>query len=340
MDVLTPNRIIRMGMGHWPARTLQTAIKFGLFTVLGPGGMTGEQLRGALDLAQRANPDFFDALVALGMLDREGDGPLAIYSNSKEAAAFLDKASPTYIGGFLEMNHDRFYPFWVDLGAALKTGKPQNETKHRGGPVFDTIYADPERLEQFLAAMSGVSTGNFQALAAKFDFAPYTTLCDIGGAEGILSMMVARAHPHMRCTSADLPVVWPIAQKKIAAAGLSDRVGTAVIDFLNDPLPRADVITMGMILHDWNLETKRMLIAKAYEALPPGGAFIVVEQLIDDARRHNISGLLMSLNMLIEFGDASDYTGADFNAWCLDAGFTRSEVLPLAGPTSAAIAYK
>ena len=338
--MLTPERVIQIGMGHWPARTLQTAVKFGLFTVLGDGGMTGDQLRIVLALSPRANPDFFDALVALGMLDRKGDGPQAVYSNSEEASAFLDKASETYVGGFLEMSHDRLYPFWTDLGAALKTGKPQNETKDGGASMFDRLYADPDRLEQFMAAMSSISAGNFQALAVKFDFGRYATLCDVGGAEGILSIMVARAYPHMRCTSADLAAVEPIARKTIAAAGLSDRIGTAVIDFFRDPLPKADVITMGMILHDWDLDTKKMLVSKAFDALPPGGAFIVIEQLIDDARRENAFGLMMSLNMLIEFGEAFDYTGADFKAWCLEAGFARREVLHLAGPSSAAIAYK
>jgi hypothetical protein len=340
MMPVTPERILQIGMGFWPARTLQTAAKFGLFTLLGKGGLTGAQICAALELAPRANPDFFDALVALGMLDRDGDGPYAVYRNSAEAGVFLDRASPSYIGGFLEMSHDRLYPFWVDLGAALKTGKPQNEMKDGGASLFDQLYADPERLKQFMAAMSGVSAGNFMALASKFDFSRYQSLCDAGGAEGILSIMVARAHPHMRCTSADLAAVEPIARERIAAAGLSDRVGTAAIDFLSGPIPHADVITMGMVLHDWDLPTKKMLIAKAYDALPPGGALIAVEQLIDDARRTNVSGLMMSLNMLVEIGDAFDYTGADFAGWCREAGFSRTEVLHLAGPCSAAIAYK
>jgi len=206
--------------------------------------------------------------------------------------------------------------------------------------IFDRLYADRERLEQFLSAMSGISTGNFEALAEKFDFGPYATLCDVGGAEGILAMCVARANPHMQCITADLAPVEPIARDKIVSAGLADRVRPAVVDFFKDELPKADVITMGMILHDWDLPTKRMLIAKAYDALPEGGAFIVIEQLIDDARRVNTFGLLMSLNMLIEGGDAFDYTGADFASWCRDAGFQRCEVLHLAGPSSASIAYK
>lgn len=97
---------------------------------------------------------------------------------------------------------------------------------------------------------------------------------------------------------------------------------------------------MGMILHDWDLQHKKMLIEKAYRALPPGGAFAAIENIIDDERRQNSFGLLMSLNMLIEFGEAFDFTGADFRGWCLEAGFSRCEIIPLAGPTSAAVAYK
>jgi uncharacterized membrane-anchored protein len=131
-----------------------------------------------------------------------------------------------------------------------------------------------------------------------------------------------------------------VARKHIAAAGVGDRVTTAAGDFFKDPLPKADVITMGMILHDWNLEKKMHLIRAAYDALPPGGALVAIEALIDDARRENVFGLLMSLNMLIEFGDAFDFSGADFRKWCAEAGFTRFEVIHLAGPASAAVAYK
>ncbi len=188
--------------------------------------------------------------------------------------------------------------------------------------------------------MATASEFNFEAFAEKFDFSPYQTLCDVGGATGLLCIEAAKRHPHLRCTSFDLPPVEPVAAKHLAAAGMSDRVSTAAGDFFKDPLPKADVITMGMILHDWNLEKKLHLIRAAYDALPPGGAFVAIEALIDDARRENVQGLLMSLNMLIEFGDAFDYTGADFRKWCGEVGFTRFEVIHLAGASSAAVAYK
>ena len=302
--------------------------------------MTGAELGERAGLHRRATDDFLDALVALRFLDRDGDGAAGRYRNTSETAAFLDKQSPTYIGGILEMFNARLYRFWGGLTEALQTGEPQNEVKHTGTPMFDGLYSDSARLEQFMHAMEGASLGSFHALAEQFDFSRYTTVCDVGGATGQLCTILATQHPHLRCTTFDLPVVAPIATKTIAAAGLFERVTTASGDFFVDPLPAADVITMGMILHDWNLDRKMHLIRSAYDALPDGGALIVIENLIDDARRENVFGLLMSLNMLIEFGDAFDFTGSDFAGWCRDTGFREVEILALAGPASAGIAYK
>jgi hypothetical protein len=200
-----------------------------------------------------------------------------------------------------------------DLTPALRTGKPQNETKNGGEPIFATLYSVPERLEQFMDAMSGISAGNSQMLAQKLDFSKYKTLCDVGGATAQLACFVAAAPARQAC-----------------------RVDPS----LGDGLDRGKIERDAFHVRMRNLEKKKVLIRKAYEALPKGGAFVAIEALIDDARRENAFGLCMSLNMLIEFGDAFDYTGADFASWCKEAGFTRFETLPLAGPSSAAIAYK
>ena len=338
---IDPSPILQTAFGFWNAKVLLTAVEIGLFNHLGTDRrLTAPELGEALGLHPRGTRDFFDALVAMRFLDREGTGLSARYFNTPAGEMYLVAGSPRYIGGILQMLNARLFKFWHDLPEALRTGKPQNEIKHSGKPMFDELYSDPARLEQFMGAMTGLSRMNFELFAERFDFSSFETLCDVGGATGLLCTEVARRHPHLRCTSFDLPVVEPIARKHIAAAGLAGRVATASGDFFADPLPKADLITMGMILHDWNLERKMRLIRAAYDALPPGGALVVIEALIDDARRENVFGLLMSLNMLIEFGDAFDYSAADFRAWCGEAGFKRFEVLPLAGPSSAAIAYK
>ncbi|MGQ0466598.1 MAG: methyltransferase [Sporichthyaceae bacterium] len=335
-----PAAIMQIGFGFWPAKTLLSAVELRLFTVLGEAPLTGSQIAERLSLGSRATYDFLDGLVALRLLERTGSGPGARYANTVDTAAFLDANSPTYIGGVLEMAGARFYPFWGGLTEALRTGLPQNEIKHAGQSIFEELYADPNRLEQFMQAVAGIGAGTFAALAQKFDFSRYQTLCDAGGATGLQSIVVAQHHPHLRCTTFDLPAVEPIARRTVAEAKLSDRIEVATGDFFVDPLPQADVITMGMILHDWNLEKKLQLVRAAYDALPEGGAFVAVENLIDDDRRENVFGLMMSLHMLIETGDGFDYTGADFRGWCERVGFRSVEILPLAGPSSAAIAYK
>src|SRR5436190_436407 len=337
---LNPSTILQTAFGFWNSKVLLTAVELGLFTKLSNRRLTGAELGGQLGLHPRGIKDFFDALVAMKFVGREGDGAQARYFNTPEGAMYLDEKSPRYIGGILTMLNVRLFKYWHDLPEALRSGKPQNEVKYGEKGIFEALYKDPIKLEIFLNAMTGLSRLNFEAFAAKFDFSKYKTLCDIGGATGLLCLEVAKKHPHLKCTTWDLPVVEPIARKSIAAAGLGDKVRTASGDFFNDPLPKADVITMGMILHDWNLEKKMRLIRAAYVALPTGGALMAIENLIDDERRKNVFGLLMSLNMLIEFGEAFDFSGADFRQWCGETGFKRFEVIHLAGPSSAAIAYK
>lgn len=335
-----PSYIMQTATAFWASKALLTAVELDLFSILGGGALSASELGEELALHPRGTYDFFDALVALKFLDRDGDGPEGKYKNTAQTAAFLDKKSPTYIGGLPTMLNTRLFGFWNDLGTALKTGQPQNETKHGGKPIFEALYANEASLGTFLDAMTGFQAANFAALADKFDFEKYKTVSDIGGALALLSRVVAARHPHLTFSSFDLPPVAPLAQKHIKAAGLEGRITAVSGDFFKDDLPRADVVTMGNILHDWNLEKKKLLIRKAYDALPHGGAFIAIENVIDDARRENVFGLLMSLNMLIEFGDAFDYTGADFRDWCSEAGFKRFDLIKLTGPTSAVIAYK
>jgi predicted O-methyltransferase YrrM len=335
-----PSPILQTAFGFWNAKVLLTAVEMGVFTTLGNRRLTGEQLGAELGLHPRGIYDFFDAQVAMKFLDREGEGPEARYFNTPEGAMYLDEKSPRYIGGILKMLNARLFRYWNDLPEALRTGRPQSEAKHGEKSIFEMLYDEPAELEGFLNAMTGLSRLNFETLAVLIDFSKFKTLCDVGGATGLLCCEVAKNHPHLQCFTWDLPVVEPIARRSIAAAGLSDRVRVVSGDFFKDPLPKADVITMGMILHDWNLEKKLQLIRAAYDALPSGGALMAIENIIDDGRRENLFGLLMSLNMLIEFGDAFDFSGADFRRWCTQVGFKRFEVLRLAGPCSVAIAYK
>ena len=337
---LDPGHIMQTATAFWNSKVLLTAVDLDLFSTLGDDSMTAAQLGERLDLHDRGTYDFFDALVALGFLDRDGDGPDGQYRNTPETSAFLNTASPGYIGGLPKMLNSRLFGFWNHLGTALQTGEPQNEATLGGENIFDVLYTDQEKLRKFLEAMSGVQFGNFMQLAEKFDFSKYQSMSDIGGALALLSRVVGARHGHLSINSFDLPPVAPLAQKCVDDANMTDRIKIVPGDFFADDLPKADVVTMGNILHDWNLEKKMMLIRKAFDALPDGGAFIAIENVIDDARRENAFGLLMSLNRLIETGDGFDYSAADFRSWCGDVGFGSFDLIPLTGPASAVVAYK
>lgn len=333
---VTPDNIMQLGFAFCSSKTLLSAIELELFTELAKGQLNAEQLRERLGLHPRSARDFFDALVSLHVLDREGE----YYRNTPETEQYLVKGKLTYIGGILEMANERLYPFWGSLTDGLRTGLPQNEVKSGGPGLFETLYQDPERLRLFLAAMTGLSMGASQAIAQKFPWDKYKTVVDVGGAQGGLLVQLCLAHPHLRGTNFDLGSVEPIFNDYVATNNLSDRLKFQAGNFFEEPLPSADVITMGHILHDWDLEQKRMLLDKAYAALPDGGALIVFEALIDDDRRQNPFGLIMSLNMLIETPGGFDYTGKDCSAWMRDAGFRETKVEHLAGPDSMVIGFK
>lgn len=334
-NAVTPERIINLGLGFWGPKAMLSAVELGVFTELAKGPLDAAEIATRLSLHERGIRDFLDTLVSLGMLERSG----GFYSNTPETDRFLDRAKPTYIGGLLEMANSRLYPFWGALTDALRTGRPQNEAA-RGRDLFQELYSDPARLRQFLSAMTGISIPTAQAIAARFPWNLYRSFADIGCAQGALPVQVALAHPYLRGAGFDLPAVQPIFDNYAASFGLNSRLRFQSGSFFNDPLPRADVLVMGHILHDWDIETKRMLLKKAHEALPAGGSLIVYEALIDDDRRRNTFGLLMSLNMLIETPGGFDYTGADCCRWMREAGFRHTRVEHLLGPDSMVVGVK
>ena len=332
----SPDHILQTGLAFWASKTLLSAVEMGVFTELAKGPEELGRLTGRLGLHPRSAKDFLDALVAMDFLERR-DGQ---YSNTPSTDLFLDKHKPAYIGGMLEMANSRLFGHWNNLTTGLRTGQPQNEASHGEPEPFAALYADPARLKVFLRAMTGISRGANLAIAAKFPWADYKTVADAGPAQGDLLAQVALKNTHLKGIGFDLPEVAPIFEEYMEANGLSSRVQFRPGSFFTDPLPEADVIMMGHILHDWNLDEKRMLIRKAYDALPKGGAFIAYDALIDDDRSKNAFGLLMSLNMLIETPGGFDYTGADCIGWIKEAGFSSARVEHLVGPDSMVVGIK
>jgi hypothetical protein len=336
MSNLSPEKILQTGFAFWPSKTLLSAVEMGVFTELARGPEAFEALSGRLGLHSRSARDFLDTLVALGFLQRDGDR----YGNTPETDLFLDRRKPSYIGGMLEMVNHRLYPFWGHLTEGLRTGQPQNEIKSGGPGLFETLYADPARLKEFLAAMTGLSRGANLAIARRFPWKDYRTYVDVGTAQGDLAVQIALANPHLQGIGFDLAEVGPIFEEYAQATGVAGRLRFVPGSFFEHELPRADVVTMGHILHDWDLPTKKMLLKKAFDAVPAGGAVVIYESIIDDERKTNAFGLMMSLNMLIETPGGFDYTGADCVGWMQDTGFSSARVEHLVGPDSMVIGIR
>ena len=336
----TPDRpssapLLALGLSFWSAKALLCAVELGVFAALAEGPRTLEDLTAALKLQGRGAEDFFDALVSLGLLER-GDHT---YANTAAVAAFLVPDGPSYIGGALEMANARTYPLWGKLTEALRTGHPQNEAPAKQD-YYGSLNRDKERLRTFLRGMTGLSMSASAAIAAKLPWTNYETFVDVGGAQGVLAIQLAEAHAHLSGASFDLPPVGPFFEENVSAHGLTPRLRFYAGDFLVDPLPPADVLIMGHVLHNWSLEQKKLLIRKAYEALNEGGMLVIYEALIDDDRRRNSFGLLMSLHMLLVTPGGFVFTGAQCREWLAEAGFTETRVEHLDGPDWAVIGVK
>jgi hypothetical protein len=338
---ISPDHILQVGFGFWAAKSLLSAVELGVFSVLAAGPLEGHVLAARVGVHRRAASDFFDSLVALKFLQRDD---LARYSNTPEASQFLDRGKSSYIGGILEMANARLFEHWNGLTDALRTGRPQNEARDADasgrGDHFKAIYQTPERLKCFLQAMTGISMNTGRVMAEKFPWGAHKTILDVGTAEGALPVQLLLAHPHLRGVGFDLPEVKPVFSEYVTNMKLTDRLGFVGGDAFKDELPDADVIVLGHMLHGWGVAGKRLLLERAFRALPRGGACIVYDAMIDDDRREHAFGLLMSLNMLIETDDGFDYTPAQCRQWLADAGFREVRTEHLVGPDSMCVGVK
>lgn len=334
-DRVTPDHIWHLAIGFWPAKVILSAVDLDLFTTLAAGPMTCDAISERIGLHHRSAKDYLDTLAALKLLERDGDK----YSNAADVDFFLDRNKPAYIGAFLELIDNRLYPMWETFTDALQTGEPQNEGKG-GKDFFESLYADPERTAKFASAMTGISIGVAHALAEKFPWNDVESFVDIGCAQGGVPVHLSLKHNHLTGGGLDLPPIKPVFDNYVKQHGLERRLQFYSADFFREELPGADVLIMGHILHNWNLEEKKTLLDKAYRALPEGGHLIVYEWLLDDDRRANVPGLLMSLHMLMETQGGFNFTASEGRQWMQEAGFKNVRVEPLLGPNSMMIGNK
>ena len=327
--------IMQLGLSYRASKALLCAVELDLFTVLADGPLDCGTLQRRAGMHERGARDFLDALVALGMLERNGGR----YRNTPATDFWLDRNKPHYAGGILELNNSMIYPIFTSLTEALRTGRPHDRIRE-GEDAFEFVYADAGRLARFAAGMTGASIPVAMALARAFAFDGRRSVVDVGTAEGAALVEIAAAHPHIEGAGFDLPRMRGPFEAYVRRRGLADRLGFCGGDFMHDDLPSADVLVLGQILHDWDLDVKRMLLSKAHAALPRGGALIVYDRIIDDERRVNADGLLMSLSMLVGTRGGFDYTCADGIGWMREAGFGSPRCVPLTTSFSMLVGVK
>lgn len=326
-----PQQILEQGMAFWSSRVVLTAVEAGVFTELAVSPLSEQELMDRLGWHPRATGPFLGALVDMGLLRRNRAG---VYTNSRQAALFLDRAKPSYIGGLMELSSTRLYDLWSGLGDLLRTGSPGAEEEHGESEFFSSLYGDQAALRNFLAGMTGISTGEAMLIAKRFPWQRFRTFVDVGAAQGALPVRVALTHSHIRGVSYDLPAVGPIFEEYVESFALADRIAFVAGDMNEGPLPSANVICFGHLLHGYSETKRRELIAKSYEALPPGGVLLVYDAMTDPGRRNNLISFLSSLNIMLEMREGFEATTTQCSGWLRDAGFVHIKKRHLIGPTS------
>ncbi|MFD8483828.1 methyltransferase [Kitasatospora sp. NPDC059673] len=320
----SPQELIDLANRFAEAQGLLAAMELGVFTELHERPADAAELCERLGLVPRPATDFLHLLVTLGLLEVE-DGR---FVNSGAAERFLVAGQAGYLGSSLGYYSRLMYPSWSGVAASLRggaggaagvDGKPRGDGWTSG--FYSSVADDEETLSDFLDGLDSYNSVPGDLLADALDWSRYRTVLDVGGARGNHVAHIAQAAPHLRVGVFDLPQLGPFFDRLMAGAGLAERARFHGGDFFADPLPVADVVIFGDVLHNWSPETRRMLIGKAAQAVRPGGAVLVFDRMMDD-RRSDRAKLIASLSMyLATQGGGSEYLESECRDYLADAGF-------------------
>jgi acetylserotonin O-methyltransferase len=299
------------------SKVMFTAVRLGIFEMLAIMPQSCAPLAVQLSLDRAALSRLLDGCVALGLLEREGE----LYSNTPAATRFLTKSSPETLSGYIVYSDQSLYKLWEHLDDAIREGTNRwAQTFGSRNALFDHYFRDETATRSFLAGMNGFGQIASPRLVKAFDLSGFSHLVDLGGATGHLAIAACRLYPELKATVLDLPAVAPFAGEHIAESGLGDRVQFVTGDFFVDVLPKADLYTLGRILHDWDDAKINKLLRKIFLCLPSKGALLVTETLVDDDRSGPSYTLMQDLNMLV-CTDGRERTEAEYSALLQGAGF-------------------
>jgi SAM-dependent methyltransferase len=296
--------------------SVYAAIDLGIFDAIDEVALTAKEIKAkcSLNCEVRNLLDFLDILYLKGHLEREG---LLEEAKYKTRYNLFVSSNPYNIIAVIRWMY-KIFGTLMRINEALKNGSIQKED-----PFVD-LY-DDSRMIAFLKTMAVIQKQNFALVGEKIDFSQYSTVTDIGGCLGEFSFTLKRMHPHLQCISYDLPVIEKDYRDYEAASNMQGQVTFQAGDMFKEDFPKSDVIAMGNILHDWNDEKKHILFQKAFDAINPGGVFVIVEELIDDERKVNQPALYMSLFMMVETYKGFNMSLSDIKKYAEKYGFSRVE---------------
>lgn len=321
---VSPEPIMRIASGFMAAKHLFAANQLGLFEALAESPATLEALAARTGITPRAARISADAMVALGLLERDGDA----YRNGATAAVFLAGSTPADLRPFLRFWDQISYPAWARLADSLAKG-PARE-------IFDL---EPALQEVASAGIEAILTGPAHSLAAGYDFQGHRRLLDVGGGTGSWSIAAARRHPHLAATVFELPVVAAIARQRIAAAGLADRLGVEVGDVQADTLPGGhDVFLVANLVHYWSPRQNRALLETVRSAAEPGGRLLLADFWTNAAHTEPLMAALMAGEFAAHLKDGDVYSVDEIAQWLPAAGWRFVEHKALSGPVSLVVA--
>jgi hypothetical protein len=306
----------RLSTAYRKAKVLHSAVELGLFDLLAAAPAGEKEIRDRLGLHPRMSRAFLDALVALDLVQVDERG----YRNSEVATAFLVRDAAIYLGAAIRTASQRHYQAWSRLTEALRDGRSTGSARDGGGNPFRALYERLDDARGFLAQMDSFNGFVGAGIVDCLDWQRYGSFVDVGGARGNIAAQLVRARPHLRGGVFELPAIEPLFDEHMAQLGTADRVIFHAGDFFVDPLPAADVLIFGHVLHDWSPDERQTLLHRAYEALDPGGALLVYDQMIDEAEP-DLHSALAGLNVALMTADGSEYTVDECRGWAEKAGF-------------------
>lgn len=322
---MTVPELLTLAGGYWKPCTLHAGVKLDVFSHLAGSPMTTMALAGVLQVDGRGLDMLLHALVAMDLLDKEGD---RFYATAF-SAEHLARQSPHYLGHII-MHHHFLVDGWSRLDEAVRHGQP---VRKRSSHDTDGL----ER-ESFLMGMFNLASQLAPRVAAAIDLGGRHRLLDLAGGPGTYAIHFCRQNPALSAVIFDLPTTRPFAEQTVARHGLSERIAFVGGDLVADTIGTGfDVVWLSHLLHSEGPTTCAAIVAKAAEALSEGGLLLVQEFILDDSRTAPLHPALFALNMLIGTPQGQAYAQGELATMLRQAGLGEVRRLPIDLPNGAGI---